>query len=95
MRFKRDWHKWQFFCVFFEVTSNRLFRYQLADPTFRRHILLQIGICLIGHYQLSKCKQQAVRTKNPILRNLSSNDQKWVGKTFEELIILLEISVRF
>jgi len=72
------------------VTSSRIFHYQLDDPTFRRHILLQICMCIIGHYQLQKCEQSGIRSRQPILRVVQRNDQNWIVKTFEECINLLE-----
>jgi len=72
------------------VTSSRIFHYQLDDPTFRRHILLQICMCIIGHYQLQKCEQSGIRSRQPILRVVQRNDQNWIVKTFEQCIELLE-----
>jgi len=72
------------------VTSSRIFHYQLDDPTFRRHILLQVCMCIIGHYQLQKCEQSSIRSRQPILRIVQRADQNWIVKTFEECIQLLE-----
>jgi len=72
------------------VTSSRIFHYQLEDPTFRRHVLLQVGMCIIGHYQLQKCEQSNIRSRQPILRVVQRNDQNWIVQTFEECIKLLE-----
>ncbi|KAN0062569.1 hypothetical protein ACQY0O_005101 [Thecaphora frezii] len=75
------------------LTGRKLLEYEIRDPSFRRHILVQYLI--LFHYLLSftpTAREKAKEWKNRNLQGhfvLDEADEQWVRKVWKEVLALL------
>lgn len=82
------------------LTGRRVFEYQLRNPAFRRHVLLQYLILfqyLLTFNPQLKAKSADWKNKQLLLAHptvadytLSEEDEQWIRKSWREIITLLE-----
>ncbi|KTW30809.1 hypothetical protein T552_00521 [Pneumocystis carinii B80] len=89
-----DYFEMHFFPKF--LTSFKLFKLQLTDSKFRKHILIQFIILfdyLLTLKDSEKNKQEKVITTNRLLQTtylLSQEDEIWVTETLSKVYTILE-----